>query len=164
MKIKTLIFSLVLKIVFITHAFGFGIGAQFNANADEYFSTGIALAISPSHLTHLTFYWDFGSNTTIGFTADFIPLRAPFVSSDAGSLNFTLGPGFFIDLLLNDESEDSNFRAGLRLPVGVNFMTGRGVFEIYSNVAPSFRVRAVPSFGIEYSFFTIALGARFWLR
>ena len=148
----------------ITSAHSFGLGAQFNFSAGKIFAPGAALVISPSDITHLAVNWyiDSGKDNIIGLTLDFCPLTLPIRTFKEGSFNFTLGIGLFANMLFADD--DPDFNGGLRIPVGLNFMLGKNAFEIFTHIAPSFRVRVQPSLELTDPFFPFALGARFWFR
>ena len=163
MKIKTLIAVVILSLVVITMAHSFGLGAQLNFSAGGIFAPGAALVISPSDMTHLAINWylDFDQVNIIGLTLDVCPLTLPITTFKAGSLNFTLGVGLFANIIFTD---DPGFDGGLRIPVGLNVLLARDIFEVYTHIAPSFGVHFLPSLGLSKPFFPIALGARVWFR
>jgi len=165
MKIKVFAAMVLLSAAAISRAHGFGLGAQFNFSAGGIFAPGAALVISPSDTTHLAINWylDLGSEKTniIGLTFDAVPLTLPIVSGSVGTFNFTLGVGFFANVILVKEPV---FNGGLRIPIGFNLMLGRNAFEIYTHVAPSFGVDFLPSLGLSKPFYPVALGARIWFR
>jgi len=162
MKIKVLTVMALLSTAVISRAHGFGLGVQFNFSAGSIFAPGAALLISPSDSTHLALNWYLEKNISIiGFTLDAVPLTLPITSGSVGTFNFTLGVGLFTNLVF---TEKFGFNAGLRVPVGFNFMFGKNIFEIFTHVAPSFGVNFLPSLGLSKPFFPIALGARIWFR
>jgi len=163
MKIKTLAVILVFILASATMAHAWGLGAQANFYAGDIFAPGASLLISPSDIAHLALNWylDFNKVNTVGLTLDFTPLVLPFSTFSAGSFNFTLGVGLFANIAFKS---DPDFNGGLRIPVGVNLLLGNRAFEIFTNVAPSFGLRFLPSMGLTNPFFPIALGVRLWFR
>ena len=163
MKIKVLILSFVLCMAALPRVHPFGLGAQFNFSAGDIFAPGASLLISPSDMANLAINWylDFDNVNIVGLTFDLCPLALPLTTFKAGSLNFTLGVGLFANMLFGD---DFGFNGGLRIPVGLNVLLGKRVFEIFIHVAPSFGLHFLPSMGLSDPFFPIALGARLWFR
>ncbi|QQO08258.1 hypothetical protein [Breznakiella homolactica] len=159
MKIKVLVLSAVIAVVSAAGAFAFGLGVQFNGNvSDSDFSPGLSLAISSSRHSHYALNWNFsGSTNMIGLTADYWILNPKI----AGPLNFLLGGGLYANFLFS--SDDFDFNAGIRVPIGVNLLLARNFFEVYGYVAPSCGVRFYPDFGFDDFFFPVALGVRFWI-
>ena len=163
MKIKALVLSVILCAAALPSAHAFGVGAQFNFNAGRVFAPGASLLISPSDMTNLALNWylDSDSVSTVGLTADVVPLVLKITSIGSGSFNFTLGAGLYANLIFDD---DLGFDGGLRVPVGLNMLLGKNVFEIFVHVAPSFGISFMPSMGLSDPFFPVALGARIWFR
>jgi hypothetical protein len=162
-KIKALAAAVILSVAAVTSAHSLGLGGQANFSAGELFAPGAALLISPSDITHLALNWylDFDRTNIIGLTLDVCPLTLPFVRFITGSFNFTLGIGFYTNIVFTG---DIGFNGGLRIPVGVNLLLGRNVFEIFTHIAPSFGVHFIPSLGFAHPFFPVAVGARLWFR
>jgi len=163
MKIKALILAFIISLTAATKVHSFGLGAQLNFSAGSLFAPGAALVISPSDIAHLAINWylDFDQVNTLGLTLDLSPLALPLNTFKTGSLNLTLGVGVFANIVF---ASDPDFNGGLRIPVGLNILMGRKAFEIYTHVAPSFKVKFLPSMGLSNPFFPIALGARLWFR
>ena len=163
MKIKAITAAILLCIATGTRAHAFGVGAQFNFSAGKIFAPGASLLISPKDTTHIAVNWyiDFDKTSIIGLTLDLCPLTLPISKFGAGSFNFTLGVGLFTNLEFADERE---FNGGLRIPVGLNLLLGKNVFEIFTHAAPSFGVHFIPNLGLSKPFFPIAIGARLWFR
>jgi len=163
-KIKTLAATIILCTAIVTRAHSFGVGAQFNFSTGEIFAPGAALVISPSDMTHLAVNWylDFDNVNIIGLTLDMCPVMLQIADFNAGSFNFTLGAGLFATMVFAD---DRGFNGGLRIPVGLNILMARKVFEIYGHVAPSFGVHFLPSLKLSSQpFFPTAIGIRLWFR
>ena len=163
MKIKAVIAALLLSIAVMPKIHAFGVGAQLNFSAGDLLAPGASLLISPADYFHLAFNWylDFDKVNTVGITADLSPLVLPITTFGAGSFNFTLGAGLFGNIVFKS---DPDFNWGLRIPAGFNVLLGRSAFEIFTYVAPSFKVRFLPKLGLYEPFFPIALGARLWIR
>lgn len=163
MKKKALAAVIILIVMTGTMAHAFGVGAQFNFSAGGIFAPGAALLISPSDMTHLAINWyiDSDKDSIIGLTLDLCPLALPLSTFSAGSVNLTLGVGLYANLMFSDDRE---FNGGLRIPVGVNLLLGKNIFEVFTHVAPSFGVHFLPGLGLSKPFFPIALGARLWFR
>ena len=163
MKIKALTAAVILCIAVTARVHSFGLGAQFNFRAGDIFAPGAALVISPSDMTHMAINWyiDFDKVSTLGLTMDVCPLNLPIINFDAGTFNFTLGGGFYANMLLD---RDIAIGGGLRVPIGFNVLLGKKVFEIYTHVAPSFGLNLLPSMGLSRPFYPIALGVQLWFR
>ena len=164
MKYKALVMAALLCMAAAAKTHAFGIGAQFNFCAGGIFAPGASLLISPGDRFHMAFNWylDFDDENIIGITLDGIPLQLPLSSFRAGSLNFTLGIGAYINVVIKEEND---YSGGLRIPVGFNLLLGqKNAFEIFTHVAPSFGVTMLPKMGLSTPFFPIALGARLWFR
>jgi hypothetical protein len=165
MKSKTLLMAVLLGAALVPEVRALGLGVQLNFSAGGIFAPGAALAISPSETTHLAVNWYLGldedKTNTIGLTLDVIPLVLPISSFSAGSFNFTLGGGLFANLAFG---ADIGFDGGVRIPLGLNLKLGRDALELYTHVAPSFGLRALPSLGISDPFFPVALGVRLGCR
>jgi len=164
MKFKALAAIAIFSMVTVTGIHAFGLGAQLNLSAGRIFAPGAAVAVSPSDNFHLAFNWYLERDNTniIGLTLDGIPLVIPISTFKAGSFNFNLGIGGYANLVF--EKKKPNFDGGLRVPIGVNLLLGKDVFEIYTHVAPSFGISLLPRLYFSRPFFPIALGARFWFR
>ena len=163
MKIKALVAALALFMAAGAKVHAFGIGAQANFSAGDIFAPGASLLLSPSDMVHLAFNWylDFEKTNIAGLTLDVSPLTLPISKFNAGSFNFTLGVGLFANVVF---AKDPLFNGGLRIPVGVNLLLGPRVFELFTQVAPSFGLHFLPSVGLSNPFFPIAIGARLWFR
>ena len=163
MKIKALALAVIISAVALPKVHAFGLGAQFNFNAGRVFAPGASLLISPSDMTNFALNWYLDSDdvSTVGITVDIVPLKVKIANIGAGSLNFTLGAGLFANMIFDD---DLGFDGGIRVPVGLNMLLGRDVFEIFFHVAPSFGLSFIPSIGLSDAFFPVALGARLWFR
>ena len=164
MKFKALVLTIILSAAATVNVHSLGLGAQFNLNAGKVFAPGAALLISPSNITHIAVNWYlFGEEHTssIGLTLDLVPLVLPLSKFAAGSFNFTLGVGLFTNVVFYDETE---FNLGLRIPVGVNILLVKDVFEIFFHVAPSFGGDLLPALEFRDPFYPIALGGRIWFR
>ena len=163
MKHKVFILVLFICVVGAVNVYAFGVGAQVNFRAGRVFAPGASLVISPTDLTHLAVNWylDFENVNTVGLTLDVCPVTLYITGSGSNSLNFTLGIGLFANMVFDS---DYGIDAGLRVPVGLNVLFGRRVFEIYTHIAPSFGVDFLPSLGLSNPFFPIAIGARIWFR
>jgi len=147
-----------------TKAHSLGLGVQFNVTAGgDFLAPGLSLVICPTEITRLAINWYFNFDDTniIGLTFDICPLTLPISTFRTGSFNFTLGAGFFADMVF---SSDFGFNGGVRFPVGFNLKLGQRAFVIYTHVAPSFGLRFIPDFGFHSPFFPIAIGARLWFR
>ena len=159
MKTKILVVTFFLCTVLTGKAFSFGLGAQFNFKAGEVFAPGAALLVSPTRTTNLAVNWYLDSNkvTTLGITFDILAIpRSP-----RGGLNFTLGGGVYGNTIFDDEIV---VNGGVRLPVGLNVLLIRNVFEIFAHVAPSVGVSFIPSLEFTKPFFPVAVGARVWFN
>jgi len=165
MKTKALIAAFIICMAATTRVYSFGVGGQLNFSAGEVFAPGAALVISPNETTHIAVNWFLGSDdrddvNTICLTFDKTLITLPISTFSAGTFNFTLGAGLFTNFLLSDH--DPGFNGGLRIPIGLNVMLGKNIFEIYTHVAPSFGIRFAPSLGLTKPFFPFALGVRVW--
>jgi hypothetical protein len=141
-------------------AYSFGSGIQFNGNASDVFSPGVALSLSPKESTHFALNWYFGSENILGMTADFWLFNPQIASFGAGSLHFFLGGGLYTNMLIS--LNDFDFKAGVRFPLGLNIKLANDVVEIYVQGAPSIGLRFYPSLGGDRFFVPFALGGRFW--
>jgi hypothetical protein len=156
MRKKLLVWFIILSAGISMGAHAFGIGLQFNGRASDVFSPGVALALSPKESIHLAFNWYFGSEKTLGMTADFW-LFNPRIAS---SLHFFLGGGLYANMLIGSNNFD--FKGGVRFPLGLNIKLAKDVFEIYVQGAPSIGLRFYPSLGGDRFFLPFALGGRVW--
>jgi hypothetical protein len=154
--------------LFLGHAaWSLGIGAQFNGNistdGEAFFIPGWALALSPSHELHLSFFWDFSGeqSDTFGITADFWLLNPGLIRfGSGGSLNFFIGPGLFGSF---STGGGGDFSFGLRLPVGLNLLLVRSIFEVYLEAAPSWGLHFYPSLSLNsHVVIPVSLGFRVW--
>ncbi|ULQ59830.1 hypothetical protein K7I13_00250 [Brucepastera parasyntrophica] len=162
MKKKICILAMAILIFSAAGAYSFGIGIQFNGNASDVFSPGIAISFCPSKMAHLSFNWNFAEDLNIiGLTADFMAFNPKILSFSHGSLNFLFGAGLYGNLVFSSEEVDLNF--GVRFPVGLNLFLAGEVFEIFAHVAPSIGLRFYPNFGADKIFFPIAVGIRLWI-
>jgi hypothetical protein len=157
---KKLLLGIILLVGISMGAYAFGIGLQFNGHASEVFSPGVALCLSPKESIHLAFNWYFGSEKTLGMTTDFWLFNPRIASFGVGSLHFFLGGGLYANMLI--DSNDFDFKGGVRFPLGLNVKLAKDVFEIYVQGAPSIGLRFYPSLGGDRFFLPFALGGRLW--
>ena len=167
MKVKALMIMVFLCLVMVTKTHAFGLGAQVNLSTGGVLAPGASLLFSPNHKTHLALNWYLAreNENIIGLTLDrtLIPTQGSIFN--VGILNFTLGLGVFTNVMFERNSRsDTEFRGGLRIPVGLSLSLGGDVLEIFTHVAPSFGVSFLPELGLSRPFFPIALGARVWFR
>ena len=163
MKCKALVLTVILSAAATVNLHSLGLGAQFNFNTGKVFAPGAALLISPSNITHLAVNWYLLSEehtNSIGLTLDVVPLTLPLSNFTAGSFNLTLGVGFYFNVVFTDNP----INLGLRIPIGMNVLLAKNVFEVFFHVAPSFGVGFIPSLDLTDPFFPLALGARLWFR
>jgi hypothetical protein len=163
MKIKAILAAIIISTTVVPAAHSFGLGVQANFRAGGVFAPGASLLISPTDITHLAINWyiDLDNVNTVGLTLDLAPLCLPITSSRAASFNFTLGIGLYTNMVFTN---DRGVNGGLRIPIGLNILLGPRVLEFFAHVAPSFGVHFLPSMGLSYPFYPIALGARLWIR
>jgi len=170
MKKKILIIVAILCVFTVSQVHAFGLGAQVNMYAGDFFAPGFSLLFSPSKASHIAANWYISGDTNIiGLTWDVCPLSYKIAGSPmtltsnpkAWSLNFTLGLGLFSNLIINDEK--IIIAGGLRIPVGVNFFLAQN-FEIFTHIAPSFGVEVNPSLEFSSVGYPIAVGARLWFN
>jgi hypothetical protein len=163
MKKKILAIAIILCIITAAQVHSFGLGAQINFSVDSEgeSSSGFSLVISPSDITHIAFNWYIdGETNIIGLTFDACPLRLRIADFASWTMFFTLGIGFYANLVL---AETFDITPGLRIPIGLSFFLGNN-FEIYTHVAPSYGVSLLPELSLSNPFFPIALGARLWFQ
>ncbi|MCL2043250.1 MAG: hypothetical protein FWG89_03825 [Treponema sp.] len=163
MKFKALALTIIISTTATAHIHSLGLGAQFNVNTGNVFASGAALLISPSNMTHIAINWYLGKEKTssIGLTLDLVPLTLPLSTFTAGSVNLTLGVGIFSNVVFTD---DPGINLGVRIPVGVNILLGKDMFEVFFHVAPSFGADFLPALDFTDPFYPLALGARIWFR
>lgn len=164
MKIKVLILTAVLFVVTTVSAFSFGIGLQYNGNAGKVFTNGVALTFKVDSLPIIfATNWDFEEDyTQFGITGDYWILNNKITNVGSASLNWFIGVGAFANFSFPED--DFVFVGGLRVPVGLNMFVGKGFFEPFIQVAPSFGVRIVPKLDAEDLFFPISIGFRCWFK
>jgi len=171
MKIKTLLAVVILSTAALTQAHGFGLGAQFNYYTGDILGgnfsapAGFSVLFSPSRSFHISGNWLFGDSANmVGLTLDVAPVNLKIIDFNVGSLNFTLGAGAYVNVLITGKYLDTkfNFSGGVRLPVGLSLFLFNDFLEVFAQVAPSIGVDFNP-FGFDTLFFPIAVGARIWL-
>jgi len=146
--------------------YAFGIGLQFNANADTVFVGGPALTIKfdPTPLT-FALNWNILEHVQIfGLTGDYWIHNGTIVYIGSVPLKWFIGLGAFANMVFY-ENNDFQMNSGLRIPIGLNSLIGgNGIFEPFVQIAPSFGVRFIPSLATEKVFFPMSLGFRVWFR
>lgn len=160
MKKKFLILAAALAVFSATNAFSFGIGLQANGNAGRVFVPGVAIT-AKFDACPLIFAgnWYFGDGySSIGLTGDWWAINDKIGSSP---IMWFFGVGFFTNLGFGDEFA---LDLGMRVPVGLNAFIGKGVFEPFIQVAPSFGVNLLPAVGASNLFFPISAGFRIWFK
>lgn len=162
MKKKLVVMMAALMLLAATGAFAFGVGLQFNGNADDMSNTGPAVTFKVDSIPLIwAVNWYIGDDTTIGLTGDYWALNRKITNLGKAPLNWFLGVGFFANMLFGDEFV---FTGGLRVPVGLNMFLADGFFEPFIMVAPSFGLEFVPSLGTDTPFFPISAGFRMWFK
>lgn len=163
MKKKLIIMIAALMLLAATGAFAFGIGLQFNGNANDLSNElGPAVTFKVDSIPLIwAVSWYIGDDTAIGLTGDYWIVNNKITNLGKAPLNWFIGVGFFANFLFADEFE---FSGGLRVPVGLNMFLADGFFEPFIQIAPSFGLTFVPSLGTTSPFFPIAAGFRMWFK
>ena len=146
--------------------YSFGIGLQFNANADNIFAGGPALTFKFDSIPFiLALNWNIEEHVQVfGLTADYWIYNGTIVNIGSVPLKWFIGIGAFANMVFIN-SDDFQMNTGLRVPIGLNsFIGGNGIFEPFVQIAPSFGVRFIPSLATEKMFFPMSLGFRIWFR
>lgn len=165
MNRKIIVLAALLLVIGTTGAFAFGIGLQYNGNAGEVFTQGVALTFKFDDVPLIfAVNWLFpeGDSTVdavIGLTGDYWVLNKRITNVGSASLNWFLGVGFFVNTVFADEFA---MNGGLRIPVGLNMFMADGFFELFAQIAPSFGIQVIPSLATADTFFPIAGGFRMW--
>jgi len=95
----------------------------------------------------------------LGLTADWLLYKQPIY--EPFNLNFYMGPGFYSSFY---SSEGTRFDAGLRIPVGINWVPLKFV-EVFAELTPAFGITVKPSSDQQFQpswIFQSAIGARVW--
>ena len=143
---------------------------------------GFSLLVSPTRQLHFSGSYYFNDQAQIiGLTGDFCPEAFNWKlfgsgmtllsNPNAWSFNFGFGLGAFVNIWIigyDVEDEDITIKrtdvsGGLRIPVGFSLNLANGLFEIFTNVAPSVGIRFGGDTPFADWFFPIAVGARIWL-
>ena len=168
MKVKILASIILLVTLAATRVHSLGFGVQFNLIADDVFASKVAFTLSPTRMIHLAANWYVNENkgtTMVAISADRTLLTIPIYKFNPpmeNAFNFNVGAGLFVNATFG--GDDFVFNGGLRLPLGINFLMLKNVFEIYTHVAPSLGFLFVPKFGLANPFYPVAIGAKFWVR
>jgi len=172
MKIKTFLAVVIFSTVALTQAHSFGLGAQFNYYPADILGgnfsapAGFSVLFSPSRSFHISGNWLFSESADmVGLTLDVSPVNLKIIDFNVGSLNFTLGIGAYVNVLITGKgilNTEFAFSGGARLPVGFSLFLFNDFLEAFVQVAPSIGVDFNP-FGFDTLFFPIAVGARVWL-
>ncbi len=163
MKRKVLVLLAALLLLPLTGAFSFGVGLQFNGNAGAVFEPGPAITFKLDSVP-LVFAvnWFIGDDTTtVGLTGDYWAINDRLGNLGSLGINWFFGFGFFANTVFADEF---GINAGMRLPLGLNAFLAKGTFEPFIQVAPSFGLNFLPSFGLSDFFFPISAGFRIWFK
>lgn len=159
MKKKLIVLGMVLLLTGSSEIFAFGLGIQFNGNAGEIFTPGVALTFKLDSVP-LVFAanWYFGDDSEIGLTGDYWILNDKLVNVGSVPLNWFFGLGFYANAVFADEFA---FNGGARIPIGLNMFIAKKI-EPFLQIAPSFGVDLLPSIAASKIFFPISAGCRFW--
>lgn len=165
MKKKLYVLIATFFIVGAANLFAFGVGLQFNANAGRVFAPGVALTFKLDSVPFVfAANWNFQETVqSFGLTGDYWVVNPLIMNVGKSSLNWFIGVGFFANVTLI-EDDDAQFSGGLRIPVGLNMFIGKGFFEPFIQIAPSFGIRFIPSLGTESLFWPMSLGFRLWFK
>jgi hypothetical protein len=160
MKKKIAIIAAALFVFGSAEAFSFGIGLRGNFGWGNIFGGGILFSAKDD--TH------FGVNYYAGDGGFYMSVTGDYWIFDKqltrvgnkGSLNFYVGPGFYIQL---DFPKDNgfDFGLGLRIPVGLDL--DFNLFDVFVEFAPQVGISFLPTVGLNGNWFNAAIGARVWL-
>lgn len=167
MNRKVIALSALLLVLGTVGAFAFGVGLQFNGNAGEVFSPGVALTFKFEDVP-LVFAvnWlipddDSGVDAVVGMTGDYWVVNKRLTRIGSSALNWFLGVGFFVNTSFGDEF---TIDGGMRIPIGLNMFLADGFFEPFIQIAPSFGIQVIPQLDTTKAFFPVAAGFRMWFK
>jgi uncharacterized membrane protein YfbV (UPF0208 family) len=158
---KVFVLSAAIMAACMTGVSAFGIGLQGNWNAGSVFAPGVSVTFKTDSVPlYFAANYDF-TGPVIGLTGDYWIFNNGITNIGSSSLNWFLGVGFYANLAFQNESP---FTCGLRVPVGLNMLIAKGVFEPYLQVAPSFGVKFYPRIGADTLFWPLSAGFRIWFK
>ena len=141
MNRKVFVLSAAIMAACMTGASAFGIGLQGNWNAGSVFAPGVSVTFKADPVPlYFAANYDF-TGPVFGLTGDYWIFNNGITNIGSSSLNWFLGVGFYANLAFQNSSP---FTCGLRVPVGLNMLIAKGVFEPYLQIAPSFGVGFYP--------------------
>lgn len=143
-----------------TGGFAAGIGVQYNANAGDIFTNGIALNMKLDEkpvVFALSYY--LGDEKTLGLTADYWLFNNRISAMGNSDANWFLGVGAFLSTRFT--GEDKSVKGGVRVPLGVNMLIDKKI-EPFFQVAPSIGLAFSPSIKATHVYFPISVGFRIW--
>jgi hypothetical protein len=156
--------------------FPFGIGLRAGGSIEDAEGGG-GLLFSPEQAWHfgLNYYigpeiyrydadsgetYDDGNVYSVGLTADYwmVDMDLKLMMSKKNSVNFYVGSGFYT--YFRKTGGDSNYGAGLRVPVGLDLQFE--YFDVFVELAPQLGLRFMPEVKLNGEWFTPAVGFRCW--
>ncbi|MDR2808581.1 MAG: DUF3996 domain-containing protein [Spirochaetaceae bacterium] len=161
MKKNTMILALMVGIT--AGASALGLGVQGNIVVQDTLPMGMALAISPDRIMHMSFNWNMSEEQDIinstSITADWWLVRLPFKRTP---LSAFLGAGLYASLSMTDT--DFNIGSGLRMPLGISAGFANNHVELYLQTVPTLGLYFKPTVKLDNPSLPINLGIRFWIE
>lgn len=171
--------SVLAALVFVSAAapaFPFGIGLRAGGSIEDAEGGG-GLLFSPEQAWHFGLnyyigpeiygysdeagnYHEGGDTYSVGLTADYwmVDMDLKLTMGKRQSVNFYAGSGFYG--YFRKTGGDSNYGAGLRVPVGLDLQFE--YFDVFVELAPQLGVRFLPEVKLNGEWFTPAVGFRCW--
>ncbi|HNW58397.1 MAG TPA: DUF3996 domain-containing protein [bacterium] len=141
-------------------SFAAGIGVQYNANAGDIYTNGIALNLKLDDkpvVFALSYY--LGDEKTLGLTADYWLFDNRISALGNSDINWFAGVGAFLSTRFT--GDDKGVKGGVRIPLGVNMLIDKKI-EPFFQVAPSIGLKFSPSINATHVYFPITVGFRIW--
>jgi hypothetical protein len=157
-------------------AFPFGVGLRAGGSIEDAEGGG-GLLFSPEQAWHFGLnyyigpdsgdYWgdddtyhEGGETYSVGLTADYwmVDMDLKLMMGKKQSVNFYIGSGFYT--YFRKTGGDSNYGAGLRVPVGLDLQFE--YFDVFVELAPQLGLRFLPEMRLNGEWFTPAVGFRCW--
>lgn len=154
---------LLVAVLLLTSAavgFAAGIGVQYNANAGDIYTNGIALNLKLDDkpvVFALSYY--LGDEKTLGLTADYWLFNNRITATGNSDVNWFAGVGAFLSTRFT--GDDKGVKGGVRVPLGVNMLIDKKI-EPFFQVAPSIGLAFSPSIKATHVYFPLSVGFRIW--
>jgi len=143
-----------------------GIGLQYNLNAGELYTNGVALNMKMDDqplVLALSYY--FGDQKTLGLTSDYWLFNNRITVTGNSDVNWFAGVGAFVSTRFDDDDktaeDEKGMKGGVRIPVGVNMLIDKKI-EPFFQVVPSIGLHFSPNIGATHLYFPMSIGFRIW--